>query len=96
MRESELRQLRRRNTEYEEQNAILGKHIDNMKGAIGKLEVAAVQQRTNNLSLQQHLHALRATLTSNFSAIPLPGTQSPHLKLISQVHTALASNLSAR
>lgn len=31
MREQELRQLRKLNTEYEEQNAILSKHIDNLK-----------------------------------------------------------------
>ena len=38
-REAELRQLRKQNTEYEEQNAILSKHIENMKAAIDKLEV---------------------------------------------------------
>lgn len=72
-RETELRQLRKQNTEYEEQNAILGKHIDNMKSAIGKLEIESVQQRKTNLALQQHLDNLRATLASHFSAVPLPG-----------------------
>ena len=72
-RESELRQLRKQNTEYEEQNAILSKHIDNMKAAIDKLEVEAVQQRSSNLALQQHLDMLRATLTANFATVPLPG-----------------------
>ncbi|CAG2178688.1 unnamed protein product, partial [Oppiella nova] len=43
VREQELRSLRKLNTEYEEQNAILSKHIDNMKSAIEKLEVEAVQ-----------------------------------------------------
>jgi predicted nucleic acid-binding Zn-ribbon protein len=72
-REAELRQLRKQITEFEEQNAILGKHIDNMKQVIEKLEVEAVQHRNNNMALQQHLDTLRATLTANFSAIPLPG-----------------------
>lgn len=72
-REAELRQLRKQNTEYEEQNAILSKHIENMKQAIEKLEVEAVQQRSNNLALQHHLDALRSTLTANFAAVPLPG-----------------------
>lgn len=72
-REGELRQLRKQNTEYEEQNAILSKHIDNMKQAIEKLEVEAVQQRNNNMALQQHLDALRSTLTTNFSTVVLPG-----------------------
>jgi len=73
-REAELRQLRKQNTEYEEQNAILSKHIDNMKSAIEKLEVEAVQQRNNNVALHQHLETLRSLLTSNFSAVPLPGS----------------------
>jgi len=72
-REAELRQLRKQNTEYEEQNAILSKHIDNMKQAIEKLEVESVQQKNNNLSLKQHLDAIRATLVANFASVPLPG-----------------------
>ncbi|ESO85095.1 hypothetical protein LOTGIDRAFT_196090 [Lottia gigantea] len=73
-RESELRQLRKQTTELEEQNAILSKHIENMKQAIDKLEVDSVQQRNSNLALQNHLDNLRSTLTSHFSTIPLPGT----------------------
>ena len=73
-REAELRQLRKQNTEYEEQNAILGKHIDNMKSAIGKLEVESVQQRNTNNTLQQHLENLRATLATHFASLPLPGS----------------------
>ena len=68
-----MRQLRKSNTEYEEQNAILTKHIDNMKAAVEKLEVETVQQKNNNSALEQHLKNLRATLTASFSSIPLPG-----------------------
>ena len=75
VRETELRQLRKQNTEYEEQNAILSKHIENMKQAIEKLEVETVQQRSNNMALQQHLDILRGTLTANFASIPLPGQE---------------------
>lgn len=71
-RENELRQLRKSTTEYEEQNAILQKHIDNMKSAVDKLETEAVQQRTTNMSLQQHLQQLRQTLTMSFAGLPLP------------------------
>lgn len=74
-RESELRQLRKQNTEYEEQNAILSKHIDNMKAAVDKLKVESVQQQHNNGALQQHLDLLRSTLTANFAHVPLPNTQ---------------------
>lgn len=73
-RETELRQLRKQNTEYEEQNAILSKHIDNMKAAVDKLKVESVQQQHNNSALQQHLDLLRTTLTANFAHVPLPNT----------------------
>ena len=72
-RENELRQLRKSTTEYEEQNAILQKHIDNMKSAIEKLETEAVQQRNTNMALNSHLQSLRAMLTSSFAGVPLPG-----------------------
>lgn len=74
VRETELRQLRKSNTEFEEQNAILSKHVDNMRVAIDKLEVETIQQKNNNIALQKHLDNLRKTLTANFASIPLPGT----------------------
>jgi high mobility group protein 20A len=73
VREAELRQLRKQNTEYEEQNAVLSKHVENMKQAIDKLELEAVQQRKNNEALQKHLSVLRSALVANFSRLPLPG-----------------------
>lgn len=71
-REAELRQLRKSNTEYEEQNAILTKHIENMKCAIEKLEGENAQHRTNNIALQQHLEGLRNMLIDSFADFPLP------------------------
>lgn len=72
-RDAELRQLRKSNTDYEQQNAILQKHIESMKGAIEKLETEIMQQKKNNNSLQQHLDHLRTTLTNGFSGVKLPG-----------------------
>ncbi|XP_072019855.1 high mobility group protein 20A-like [Amphiura filiformis] len=89
-RENELRQLRKSTTEYEEQNAILQKHIDNMKSAIEKLESEAVQQRNTNMALNQHLQSLRAMLTSSFAGVPLPGTNEvPTLQTIDSYMTKL-------
>lgn len=87
-REGELRQFRRQATELEEQNAILSKHIENMKQAIDKLEIDAVQQRSSNLALQQHLDSLRSTLVTHFAAIPVPG--SNELPAIETVDSYLA------
>ncbi|XP_060528681.1 high mobility group protein 20A-like [Cylas formicarius] len=74
-RDAELRQLRKINTDYEQQNAILTKHIENMKTAITKLEAEIMQQEKNNASLQQHLDHLRNTLTSGFGGVKLPGVK---------------------
>ncbi|CAH1788267.1 unnamed protein product [Owenia fusiformis] len=78
-RETELRVLRKENTEYEEQNAILSKHIENLERACDKLEVESAQQRNNNLLLQQHLESLRNTLSTNFASVALPGTNETPL-----------------
>ena len=72
-REAELRRLRKENTELEENNAILGKHVDNMRAAVTRLEVEAAQQRNTNLALQEHLDTLRVTLASHFAGVALPG-----------------------
>ncbi|PIK46035.1 putative high mobility group protein 20A [Apostichopus japonicus] len=94
-RENELRQLRKSTTEYEEQNAILQKHIDNMKSAVEKLETEAVQQRTTNMSLQQHLQTVRQTLTMSFAGVPLPtSNEVPTLNTIDSYMTKFSFNSS--
>ncbi|VEN33486.1 unnamed protein product [Callosobruchus maculatus] len=72
-RDGELRQLRKINSDYEQQNAILTKHIENMKSAITKLESEIMQQEKNNASLQQLLDHLRNTLADGFCDVNLPG-----------------------
>lgn len=73
-REKELRELRKLNTQYEEQNAILSKHVEQLRGMEKQLEEEADMQRNNNIALVQHLESLRQTLATNFVGIPLPGT----------------------
>lgn len=93
-REAELRKLRKQNTEFEEQNALLGKHIDNMKDAISQLEVDVVQQRNNNTNLQRQLELLRQSLVNNFMSIPIPGTNEyPSLDSIDSYMPRLVSAL---
>lgn len=97
VREQELRSLRKLNTEYEEQNAILSKHIDNMKSAIEKLEVESVQQKNNNSALSQHLQHLRSTLLKSFASIPIPGTnETPTPDTIDDYMIRLHSKLTAK
>ena len=65
-RELELKQLRKQTGEFEEQNAVLGKHIESMKSAITKLEVETVQQRQSNAALQHQLDQLRQLVVTHF------------------------------
>merc|ERR1712098_855730 len=81
-RELELKQLRKQTSEFEEQNAVLGKHIDSMKSAISKLEVDTVQQRQNNAALQHQLDQLRQLVVSQFKNLQIPGFQD-QLNLVS-------------
>ncbi|XP_071547909.1 high mobility group protein 20A-like isoform X3 [Panulirus ornatus] len=96
-REAELRQLRKSNTDYEEQNAILQKHIESMKNTVERLESETSQQRSNNAALQQHIETLRRTLTKAFLSLPLPGTQeTPTEESIDsymvQLHSLITNN----
>lgn len=98
-RDSELRQLRKSNTDYEQQNAILQKHIDNMKDAITKLESEIAQQEKYNVSLQKHLEQLTGTLTNGFSNVKLPGlkegaTQQNIDTYMTNLHSILLENSS--
>lgn len=72
-RDAELRQLRKSNTDYEQQNAILQKHIENMKTGIEKLETEIASQKKNSNELKIHLDHLRNTLVSGFVGVKLPG-----------------------
>ncbi|XP_076058313.1 high mobility group protein 20A-like isoform X2 [Oratosquilla oratoria] len=96
-REAELRQLRRSNTEYEERNAIMQKHIESIKLSIERLEAETNQQQSNNTALQQHIGALRKTLVKAFMSLPLPGSnQTPTEESIDEymvrLHSTILSN----
>ncbi|KXJ09183.1 high mobility group protein 20A [Exaiptasia diaphana] len=74
VKENELRQLRKTATEYEDQNSILSKHIEEMKQGLEKIQVESNTQRTTNELLQQHLYSLRTVLTLGFQDLRLPST----------------------
>lgn len=92
MREEELRQLRKAATEFEEQNAVSSKHVENLKQAIGKIEMETNQQRNSNMVLFNHLSNLRAALVQAFANLVLPGTNEvPTLDTIDSYMTRLYS-----
>lgn len=68
----ELRLLRKSNTDYEQQNSVLEKHVENMAIGVDKLkeETHAIQMR--NEALQEYIETLRNKLVAAFSAQPIP------------------------
>lgn len=76
-RENELRKLRKVNTEFEEQNAILSKHIENMKKGIDKLDGERKEQQNEISALQRHLAKLRQVISRSFSDVQIPGENDP-------------------
>ncbi|XP_062513817.1 high mobility group protein 20A-like [Corticium candelabrum] len=92
--ESELRELRKSNTELEEQNSILKKHISNMKAAIDRLEKETTEQQSHNTALEQQLTSLRQVLVSAFAKVQLPQSRkTPNMETIdsymSDMHNTL-------
>lgn len=83
-REAELRQLRKSNTDYEQQNATIQTYIAGLHNAIEKLSVETQQQRSNNNALEQHLQHLRTVFTAAFTAIPVPGLEPPSSSTIDE------------
>ncbi|XP_059052165.1 high mobility group protein 20A [Achroia grisella] len=73
LRESELRQLRKANSDYEQQNAILQRHAEEVSGATTRLraETAAAVERT--AALLAHRRALIAALVQGLQSLALPG-----------------------
>ncbi|XP_072258253.1 high mobility group protein 20A [Pyxicephalus adspersus] len=91
-RETELRQLRKSNMEYEERNAALQKHVESMRSAVQRLEAELQQEQGRNTLLQQHLQNVRQTLTHCLRSVPIPGTaETPTLETIDSYMSRLQS-----
>ncbi|CAM4626834.1 SWI/SNF-related matrix-associated actin-dependent regulator of chromatin subfamily E member 1-related [Lepidochelys kempii] len=96
-REAELRRLRKMNTEFEEQNAVLQKHTESMSCAKEKLEQELAVEERQTLALQQQLQSVRQALTASFASLPIPGTgETPTLGTLdfymAKLHSAIESN----
>ncbi|XP_065884998.1 high mobility group protein 20A-like [Dysidea avara] len=89
--EVELRQLRRSNNDLEEENALLSKHNENLKGMLDRLDQETKEQSSRNEQLRTHLTSLRQILASAFQDISLPGFQAPTLSTIDSYMTQLQS-----
>ena len=71
-----MRRLRKANIEFEEQNAVLQRHIKDMYTAKERLEAELGLDEKRTQALHQHLLAIKHTLVNSLSSVPLPGQQS--------------------
>lgn len=67
LQESELRRLRKLTTDFEEANAILSKHIDNMNATERKLRDEIKQMNEKNETVEKHLRHLNGSLLDLFN-----------------------------
>lgn len=68
----ELRMLRKSNTDYELQNSVLERHVENMSNGVDKLRSEGAEMERTNDALQAYLDGLQAKLVAALGA-PIPG-----------------------
>jgi len=71
-READLRQLRKHNAAFEEQNAILNKQIDHMKTVMERVKVEIIDQEKENSNMQTYLEKIRGVLLEKISKLAFP------------------------
>uniref|UniRef100_A0A2M4ASV7 Putative nucleosome-binding factor spn pob3 subunit n=1 Tax=Anopheles triannulatus TaxID=58253 RepID=A0A2M4ASV7_9DIPT len=71
--ESELRTLRKSNIDYEQQNSVLEKHVENMENGIQKLDSESCALDARNAVLESYLQKLKISLANAFQGFPLGG-----------------------
>ncbi|XP_059619638.1 high mobility group protein 20A [Phlebotomus argentipes] len=69
--EAELRALRKSFTDYEQQNSVLEKHVENMRNGINKLTNETTDMTTNNKVLLAYLEKLRSKLVNAMGSLPM-------------------------
>lgn len=70
--DSELRMLRKSNTDYEQQNSVLEKHVENMTNGVKKLQDEKTALRSSNDVLQVYIDRLREKLSGALSTLAIP------------------------
>ncbi|XP_013164873.1 PREDICTED: high mobility group protein 20A isoform X1 [Papilio xuthus] len=74
LRESELRQLRKANSDYEQQNAILQRHAEEVSAATTRLRAETTAAAERTAALVAHRRALVAALVHALQSLALPLT----------------------
>lgn len=70
--DSELRVIRKSNIDFEQQNSVLEKHVENMKNGIDKLNHDNIDLDKKNLLLSSYLEKLKKKLSTALSSLSIP------------------------
>lgn len=70
--ESEVKKLRKLNTDYEQQNSVLEKHVENVRNGIEKTNAEIDEVKHENEILMLYLSRLRQKLSTNFAKLSIP------------------------
>lgn len=70
--ETELKKIRKLNSDYEQQNAVLEKHVENVRAGIDKTNVDITALRNENERLSAYLEALRGKLATQLRNLSIP------------------------
>lgn len=70
--ETELKKIRKMNTDYEQQNAVLEKHVENVRAGISKTNTEIVDLRKENDKLSSYLETLRKKLATQLRNLSIP------------------------
>lgn len=70
--ETELKKIRRINTDYEQQNAVLEKHVENVQAGISKTNTEITDIRNENDRLSSYLEVLRKKLATQLRNLSIP------------------------
>lgn len=95
--DSELRMLRKSNIDYEQQNSVLEKHVENMDNGIQKLDNETTSLKTRNAVLQSYLQKLKSVLANALAGLPIgtdnKGATTENIdKYMAELHQMAKSN----
>lgn len=91
--ESELKIIRKKLMDLEQQNSNLERYVESIKGGVEKLEVEQSTLNTKNSALDKYLKELKTLLVNALNGIPLPDKKTPSMENL-EMYMHELSNLS--
>lgn len=91
--ESELKIIRKKLMDLEQQNSNLERYVESMKGGVEKLEVEQSTLNTKNSALDKYLKELKTLLVNALNGVTLPDKKTPSMDNI-EMYMHELSNLS--